>query len=659
MNPMSFLWAFLTRVRLVLALAALAFSASMVSLALKSGFQWGYVYGGFQWWVVCDYTAWLATLLACFAAYLDLKAFWGNSSYASTILLSLVGFTTIVFGRLASICLNASTTIPEYVGPLLGSYYTREGFFCAAACLVSGSTLTTIGLFIHAVVGKPVVFRQSETPAELFEKQWLKLLKTWESCWSRPGTYLAAAFLIGFIHRLIPEILWWPLPVGSDTVEYIAHLADFAVSLDPFKSYYWMGTMRNCPPLLNIILLPVSAIAGAWNALKIYPPVAYGMLTLSSALLARKAYGLNTPSSFLASMITAFYVLNLRISEEYQRQLLGSVFMLLTLVALESWRKLDARKALSIAVLIVCSALSHEVTALFSAAVSLVLTLKSIGGRDYRGLTVGLIGLAASAMLETWYWKEPYAPNPVFGIVPAGLVAYSDDASPMVMSYLLAGYGLTLPFAMAALLQQKEGVTYTKAGLAALMLAGISPMLAPYTAVATWYRFLIGTAPIVSTLAATGICRMSRDKRFHAAYLILLMIPGLAFTYSICTLSRFAGALREFASGFTPSPSSIELVDDLKRLAEWLGAKNLNGTIVVDSSIANWIHIVVRNPTPSNLIRVDGSLTSGTLEALLGEEQEQRLYAVTTENLTANSRLQVEKLRDGIYKVYLVENNKP
>jgi len=659
LNPMSCLWGFLTRVRLVLALAALAFSASMVSLALKSGFQWGYVYGGFQWWVLCDYAAWLATLLACFAAYLDLKAFWDNSSYASTILLSLVGFTTTFFGRIASLCLNACITLPEYVGPLLGSYYTREGFFCAAACLVSGSTLTAIGLFIHTVVGRPIIFRQSETPAELFEKQWLRFLKTWKSYWSRPGTCLAAAFLTGFICRLIPEILWWPWPVGSDTAEYIAHLADFAVSLDPFKSYYWMGGMRNCPPLLNIILLPVSAIAGAWNALKIYPPVAYGILTFSSALLSRKVYGLNRPGSFFASMVTAFYVLNLRISEEYQRQLLGSVFMLLTLVALESWRRLDARKALSIAVLMVCSALSHEVTAFFSAAVSLVLALKSIGIRDYRGLTVGLIGLAASAMFETWYWKEPYTPSPVFGIVPAGLVSYSEDASPMVMSYLLAGYGLTLPFAIAALLQQKEGLTYTKTGLAALMLAGVSPMLAPYTAVATWYRFLIGAAPIVSTLAAAGVCRMSGDERFHAAYLILVMIPGLAFTYSIGTLSRFAGALREFASGFAPFPPSIELLDDLKGLAEWLSAENLNGTIVVDSSIASWVHIGVRNPTSSNLIRVGGSVTSGTLEALLGKEQVQRLYAVTTENLTANSRLQVEKLRDGIYKVYLVENNEP
>jgi hypothetical protein len=652
---MSCLWGFLTRIRLVLALVALAFSVSMVSLALRSGFQWGYVYGGFQWWVLCDYTAWLATLLACFAAYLDLKVFWDDSSYASTILLSLVGFATTLFGRIASLCLNASVTIPAYVGPLLGSYYTREGFFCAAACLISGSTLTAIGLFIHTVVGRPIIFRKSETPAELFEKQWLKFLKAWKSYWSRPGAYLAAAFLTGFICRLIPEILWWPWPVGSDTVEYIAHLADFAVSLNPFKSYYWMGGMRNCPPLLNIILLPVSAIAGAWATLKIYPPVAYGMLALSSTLLARKAYGLNRSGSFFASMITAFYVLNLRISADYQRQLLGSVFMLLTLVALDSWRRLDARKALSIAVLIVCSALSHEVTALFSAAVSLVLTLKSIGSRDYRGLTVGLIGLMASATLEIWYWRKPYTPSPVFGIVPAGLVSYSEDASPMVVSYLLAGYGLTLPFAIAALLQQKEGWIYTETGLAALMLAGVSPMLAPYTAAATWYRFLIGAAPIVSTLAATGIYRMSRDERFPAAYLMLVMIPGLAFTYSIGTLSRFTGALREFASGFTPSPSSIGLLEDLKKLAEWLSAKNLNGTIVVDSSIANWVHIGVRNPTPSSFIRVSSSVSSGTLEALLEGKQEQKLYAVTRENLTANGQLRVEKLRDGVYKVYLVE----
>lgn len=659
MTSLSYFWAFLIRVRFVFALTALAVSVSMVNLALKSGFQWGLVYGGFQWWVVCDYMAWLATLLACFAAYLDLKVFWKNSSYASTILLSLAGFTLIFFGRLASLCLNASASLPEYVGPLFGSYYTREGFFCAAACLVSGSTITSIALLLHTVLGRPVVFQQAETLAELFKKQQIRLSKTWDDLWSSPSLYLAVAFLIGFIHRLIPEILWWPWLIGWDTVEYVAHLMDFSSSLNPFMSYYWMGVMRNCPPLLNIILLPVSAIMGAWNTLKIYPPVAYGMLSLSSALLARKTLRLDRLGSFFTSMITTFYVLNLRISEEYQRQLLGSVFMMLTLTVMDSWRKLDTRKALSIALLTVCSALSHEVTALFSAAVSLVLTLRSIRDRDYRGLVAGLIGLTASVVLEAWYWKRPYTSSAIFGVVPAGLVSYSEDASPMVLSYLLAGYGLTLPFAIAALLQPNGRTTYTKTGLVTLMLAGISPMLAPYTSAATWYRFLIGAAPIVSTLAAAGVYRMSRDKRLHVAYLLLIMIPGLAFTYNIGLLSRFAGALREFTSGFAATPSGSEELNDLKQLAEWLGSRNLNGTIVVSSSVASWVHIGVRNPTPSRLMQVS-SVTSGTLQILLEKAQAEKLYAVTTQNLTGDSQmLRVEKLRDGAYKVYLVENNKP
>ncbi|MEM2687878.1 MAG: hypothetical protein QW796_05980 [Thermoproteota archaeon] len=658
-KPLEYLWVFLTRIRLVFALSALAVSISMVSLASRGGFQWGVVYGSMEGWVLCDYMVWLATLLACLAAYLDLRTMWNKHSYVSTILLTLTGLAVTVLGRIGSFILNVSSGVPVYVGPLLGSQYTQEGFLFAAFCLVSGSTVTSIALLTHTLLGRPIILRQSETLGQLLKKPRTRFSKAWEELWSSPSLFLIVAFLVGFIQRLIPEIIWWPWPVGWDTVEYIAHLKDFTVSLNPFTPYYWMGGMRNCPPLLNILLLPLSATMGAWNAFKVFPPIAYGLLTLSSALWAKRSLRLDGFGCFLTSAVTAFYVLNLRISAEYQRQILGSVFMMLALAAMDSWRRLDNRRMLAVVPLTVCCALSHEVTGLFSAAVSLVLIVKSLGEGDYRGLTAGLIGLSASVLLETWYWRTPYTPSRIFGVVPAGLVSYSANEPPAVLSFLLAGYGFTLPFAIAALLQPGGSTTYAKAGMVALMLAGVSPMIAPYTSAATWYRFLIGAAPIVSTLAGAGVYMLNGDKRLHAAYLILMIIPALAFTFSIGSLSRFAGALREFQSGFTPSPSGTQELNDLKRLAEWLESRSGNSTIAVESSLVGWIHMGVRNPTPSSLISVRGSVTGELLFTLFEKAEVERLYVVSTQTLVVDENLSVETLRERVFKVYLVESVKP
>ncbi|MEM2584397.1 MAG: hypothetical protein QXP99_02560 [Thermoproteota archaeon] len=653
MSKPDFLKTVLTKTRLIPAIVALSVSASLLNLAWKSVFQYGVVYDGFYWWVLCDYMVWLATILVCFAAYLDLKAFWRGFGYASTLMLTLVGFVLSALGRAASFCLNASQTIPIYIGPLFGSYYTWESLLVAAFCLITGSTLTSVSLLIHTVLGRPIVFKESVTFADLFKRQRLILLKTWNRIWSKPYSYLIIAFLIGFSHRLVPELLWWPWPVGWDTVEYIAHLMDFTETLNPFTSYYWMGSMRNCPPLLNIILLPVASVIGAWNAFKIYPPIAYGMLALSSALLAKKTLGLSRLGSLFASIVTTFYVLNLRMSGDYQRQLLGSVFMTFTLTAMDSWKKLDLKKTLITSLLILCCALSHEVTALFSAGVSLVLIIKSVENRDYNGLVAGLIGLSASVLLETWYWKRPYTPSKVFGIIPAGLVSYSEDVSAAVFSYVLAGYGLTLPFAVAALF--KNGLTYTKTGFIILLLAGVSPMLAPYTSAATWYRFLIGIAPLASTLAAAGVCEMSRDKRFYVAYLVLIIVPGLLFAYSVSSLSRFAGAIRELTSGFTPVPSSIEALKDLEKLIEWIDTQSINEPVVVDWSIQNWVRIAVRNANPEKFIRAS-SITSETLLTILEKTQAEKIYVVSTRDLDeGNQSICVKKLREGLYKVYLIE----
>lgn len=339
------------------------------------------------------------------------------------------------------------------------------------------------------------------------------------------------------------------------------------------------------------------------------------------------------------------------------------------------------RRASVQALLLVGCAMSHEVTALFSAVLSLALALRSLAseGRDHPGFLAGLLGLLASIALEVWYWRRPYTPSEYLGSLPAGFVSYFDyqGTSAEVIGYLTAGFGLTLPLALLALFslgsnggslggKGKGKGFYTKLGLATLLMAGTSPLIAPYTSATTWYRFLIGAAPIASTLAAVGASRAVRDGRFHAAYALLILITGLAFTYGSNATHQYVSALREFPYGMHPSPSDARTLRDLEELVAWLRDQRLafelnpKCTVAAEPSIARWVHLAIRNPAPGSLLWYNRIIAPWTIKDLFERSGVERLYAVSSFDLTEdeyglNETFRIKRLREGIYGVYLIE----
>ncbi|MEM4577191.1 MAG: hypothetical protein QW701_07125, partial [Candidatus Nezhaarchaeales archaeon] len=438
----------LLRLRLLLPLLAVVALSFSVRLLLE---------GEYRSWVVYDYSVWLAVLLVCLGVYLDVKLLGGRFGYASTLLVGVCGAAVTVAGRIASLILNQSVYAPYKLVPLFGSSYSYDSFVASLVCLISGSLLASVALAVHSLLGRPLVFFDSAPLSCAARSAWSALVRLNRRFWAHRWLYLLAAFLFGFAYRFGPEIVWWPWLIGWDTVEYAAHLMDFLEGLNPLASYHWMGSMRNCPPLLNVLLCLPALAVGAWNAFKVYPSVAYGLLAMSSALAARRVFGLGGFRCFLASAVTALFVLNLRISWDYQRQLLGSVFMLLSIAALDSEGKPSLRRSVVSGVLLACCALSHEVTALFSAALSLLLAYRSIRLRDFGGFAAGLAALAVSVGLEAWYWRMPYTPNAYFGVAPVGVVSYSSSTMSEVLGYFAAGFGLILPFAVLALLDGSRG----------------------------------------------------------------------------------------------------------------------------------------------------------------------------------------------------------
>ncbi|MEM3104156.1 MAG: hypothetical protein QXD69_01480, partial [Candidatus Bathyarchaeia archaeon] len=185
-----------------------------------------------------------------------------------------------------------------------------------------------------------------------------------------------------------------------------------------------------------------------------------------------------------------------------------------------------------------------------------------------------------------------------------------------------------------------------------------SPRIAPYTSVATWYRFLIGAAPIASTLAGVGIVKTINNRMFHILFIIFLMLLALPYTYGVDETSKFISALREFPKGMTPSPMESRLLNDLIELTNWFKNQELNSTVVAQSFVARWVHLAIRNPTPEKLVwtRVSPISTEYCLN-ILDNLNLDRFYLVYDYSLEANY-LKIEKIREGFYKVYLIEKYK-
>ncbi|MEN3052118.1 MAG: hypothetical protein ABC596_09940, partial [Candidatus Methanosuratincola petrocarbonis] len=187
-----------------------------------------------------------------------------------------------------------------------------------------------------------------------------------------------------------------------------------------------------------------------------------------------------------------------------------------------------------------------------------------------------------------------------------------------VVSDLVAGFGALLPLALLSL--RRVNGAYASAVLG-LVAAGISPIVASYTSVTTWYRFLIGAAPLAVPLAMKTLSGSER-KGAAAMVVLLLVAPGVAFTMpngGIYT-ATLVGAIREFPAAMTPSRASATAQEGLLEDAPAALALVAGGEpLFAYAEHARFLHLFARNPSPGELVwvsSVNGWAVNSTMNRL-------------------------------------------
>ncbi|RLI40190.1 hypothetical protein DRO69_13230, partial [Candidatus Bathyarchaeota archaeon] len=178
----------------------------------------------------------------------------------------------------------------------------------------------------------------------------------------RRGFFLT--FAIGFIIRLIPEVLSYPYPIGFDTIYYAWRIESGVVW------YHWSQAFSTW--LLYGILVPLYNImrGNPFLLLKLMAPLLFGFNACGVYYFAKRALGWTTNKGLLTAFFFSFQIATLAISWQYYRNMLGLGILLFALPWIHKGLK-TKRELVLFALLSILVVLSHELVSVILFAIVL------------------------------------------------------------------------------------------------------------------------------------------------------------------------------------------------------------------------------------------------------------------------------------------------
>jgi hypothetical protein len=195
------------------------------------------------WLRLVDLAFWILSMGSMFAGFAEFWLFWRESSVLSTLLIDVAGLGIVVFARFSSAIYSLLKT--SFYVQVVGGSIVDEVSYRLASLAVLGSFMIFSSTSLSTWFREPVVFAKSLTFHDLFTRL-VKSLCAVDIRWM----YIAS-FAAGFLVRFYSELKYLDLPIGWDTLEYIAVARDFASTPKLLTSYLWLGGWRNLPPLIT------------------------------------------------------------------------------------------------------------------------------------------------------------------------------------------------------------------------------------------------------------------------------------------------------------------------------------------------------------------------------------------------------------------------
>jgi len=475
------------------------------------------------------------------------------------------------------------------------------------------------------------------------------------------------AFVLGFMIRLIPEVLSYPYPIGFDTIYYAARMKSGILW------HHWSSLFSTW--LVYAILVPLYSLTqvNPFLLLKIVGPLLYGGSTAGIYYFAWKGLSWDVKKSLLASAFFAFQLAALGISWHFYRNVLG---LMLLLFALPFFKKIESGKELALlAVLSLLVMFGHEYASIAMLVIVLALVARGFLKKEkipygvliaiFPALIVfmGNIYLRifpASFSVETNIIKI----NDSFNPHPGGLfflVNYLSVATPVqhytnylelvshVASLFALLYLIWLPLVLVGFFRDN-----VLDGWTTLLLTGsFGCLIVPFSALDMWNRWMLMLVYPFTFYAVNGFWKVLKSQDTHVASglrwmswiktsrksaigisIVTVLLGSLFMTWPLI-LGRYG--LFGFSTTWKYFPSTMQ--------SSSVPLQDTEGTI----KAFRWLNDHMEN---SSCVLIHDAFKFWTMFCL----DENHIVILFTNNLEAASNLALENGFNSLYFVWWNEN---
>jgi hypothetical protein len=448
---------------------------------------------------------------------------------------------------------------------------------------------------------------------------------------------LLFCFFLGFVVRLIPEVLSYPYPIGWDTIGY-------AASISTGKIFYHSGTFFEYPWttfsstwLLYAFLIPIRSATNIdpFLLLKFTSPILYAANVCAVYLFSRKWLGWSIRKGLLAALFFTFQLASLRISWDLYRNSLAMIFLLLALPLIY---KANTRKGIiAFTLLSLLVVFSHELVAvvllvmLFGIVLFDLIGCKSIKRHLkvlFALLPVLMIFLLMALTMQFQYGfaVEPniisahnppaFHPFNLFFIEDYFKVASPMENYPTYLSLISDVFGLFgilyllwLPLIILGFFRDKILDVFS----IVLILLTFSCIIIPFFAIFQWSRWMYLLAYPFTFYAANGAALRSRSsflrnksklnfiRSFSRLTTVTLLIAILLSVLFMAMPSEYGVFSVGRANSYLPVTMQYNTIplrdqEDLIRTIEWLNINgSTNASLLVHHSLLSWTRLYLSN----------------------------------------------------------------
>lgn len=450
------------------------------------------------------------------------------------------------------------------------------------------------------------------------------MTKLLNSCFAETK-YLLFSFLIGFIIRLIPEILSFPYPIGFDTIHYASIMknGNFLPNIISFFNTSW---------LLHAFTVPLYGFTriDIFSLLKIIGPLLYGMNTAGIFWFSRRLLGWKVKTSLIAVGLFSIQLASLRISWDLLRNTLGMSLLLFTLPLIN---QLESKKTMILFVIFTfLTVIAHEFSAVTLMFIILGLLTWSSITADFQknkirllvtslpALTFASIGIllrlttpwsAGSNIIHTAEFENGRSMFFVNYFEANDSVFSISNYGDLLLSVALLFFFLYIPllvFIRKGFLKNKILNLWT--GL--LLIGTFGCLISPFFALDFWSRWMFMLSYPFTFYATVGMCKLLKPSKqkfswYHITtkkiiYLMLIISIFLSSIYLVTpTLMNNNNlgiySLPIISSHFSSAPTvPYADVNGTIQAMQWLDKQmDTNSCAILHQAFLSWGQLELNN----------------------------------------------------------------